>query len=80
MIISVSFEAIILATTTKEGKEGRKYYNASIFVPSSGEVGSLGCSEDAYNHIVPDVAMPQIVRAEYNDKYNSFRIVGVDDE
>lgn len=80
MIISVDFEAIVLATQIKEGKEGRKYYNASIFVPSSGEVGSLGCSEDAYNNIIPDVVSVQKLQAEYNDKYNSFRIVGVENE
>lgn len=80
MIISVDFEAIVLATTTKDGKEGRKYYNASIFVPSSGEVGSLVCTEDAYNNIIPDVVNVQNLHAEYNDKYNSFKIVGVDNE
>ena len=79
MIVNVNFKAIVLATQVKEGKEGRKFYNASIFMPDSeGEVGSVGMSEDAYKSCVPDVSTPQTLRAQYNDKYNTFRIVGIE--
>ena len=79
MIVKVKFSAIVLATQTKEGKEGRKFYNASIFLPDSdGEVGSVGMTEDAFKECIPDVTTPVLLRAEYNDKYNSFRIVGVE--
>lgn len=79
MIVKVNFKAIVLATQVKEGKEGRKFYNASIFLPDAdGEVGSVGMTEDAYQHCIPDVSSEQILKAEYNDKYNSFRIVGIE--
>lgn len=78
MKVTVNFKAIVLATQVKEGKEGRKFYSASIFMPDSdGEVGSIGISEEAYKNCVPDVSALQELHAEYNDKYNSFRIVGV---
>ena len=78
MKVTVNFKAIVLATQVKEGKEGRKFYSASIFMPDSdGEVGSIGISEEAYKNCVPDVTAFQDLTAEYNDKYNSFRIVGV---
>lgn len=79
MKVSVNFEAIVLATQVKEGKEGRKFYSASIFLPDSdGEVGSIGISEDAHKKCIPDVTTPVKLTAEYNDKYNSFRIVNVE--
>lgn len=78
MKVSVNFKAIVLATQAKEGKEGRKFYSASIFMPySDGEVGNIGMSEEAYQSCRPDVSSEQELHAEYNDKYNSFRIVGI---
>lgn len=78
MKVSVNFKAIVLATQVKEGKEGRKFYSASIFMPESdGEVGNIGMSEEAYKSCVPNITQIQDLTAEYNDKYNSFRIVGV---
>ena len=77
MKINVSFDAIVLATLVKDGKDGKHYYNASIFDPNCGEVGSLSMSEDAYKSCKPDVTKSQKLYAEYNDTYKSFRIVGV---
>ena len=79
MKVQVKFKAIVLATQTRDSKDGRKFYNASIFIPDSdGEVGSIGISEDAYKKCIPDVTTPIELTAEYNDKYNSFRIVDVE--
>ena len=79
MKVTVKFEAIVLATQSRDSKDGRKFYNASIFLPESdGEVGSIGISEDAYKKCIPDVKSPVMLTAEYNDKYNSFRIVDVE--
>lgn len=76
MIIKCDFEGIVLATVVKEGKEGKKYYNASLFDPSSGEVGVLGMSEEAYASIKPDITKAQKLYGTYNDTYKAFRIIG----
>ena len=79
MKVTVKFNAIVLATQSRDSKDGRKFYNASIFMPDSdGEVGNIGISEEVYKKCVPDVTAVQTLTAEYNDKYNSFRIVGIE--
>ena len=81
MKINVQFKALVLATQVNESKDGRKFYNASIFLPeNNGEVGVVPVSEDAYHNIVPSMDTPVLLSAEYNDKYNSFRVVGVSHE
>lgn len=75
MKISCNFSAQVLATNIAIGKDDRRFYNATVFIPSSGEAGQLNISEDLFNQLVSGDTYS--FRAEYNDKFNSFRVVGL---
>ena len=44
MKINTKFKAMVLATTINQGKDNKSYYSATIFLPSSGEAGSINIS------------------------------------
>lgn len=78
MKIITQFCAQLLSTSTTQSKDGRNFYHATIFVPSTGEAGQLNVSEDTYKNLVSGETYDFV--AEWNDKYNSFRVIGVADE
>lgn len=75
MKISCTFSAQVLATNIAIGKDDRRFYNATVFIPSSGEAGQLNISEDLFNQLSSGETYS--FRAEFNDKFNSFRVVGL---
>lgn len=77
MKISCNFSAQVLATNHQVSKDDRVFYNATIFIPSSGEAGSINISEDIAKKLIPSEVYN--FSAEYNDKYNNFRVVGINE-
>lgn len=77
MKISCNFSAQVLATNYNVSKDDRRYYNATIFVPETGEAGSINISEDLYKDLISGSTYD--FKAEYNDKYNNFRVVGINE-
>lgn len=79
MKIFNNFDCIVLAKTKDQGVKDPNtyYYHLSVFFPDSGESGQLNCSESAYNDINPDLMTTVTLVAEYNDKYQSYRVVKV---
>lgn len=75
MKINCNFDATVLATNVNTSKDGREFYNATIFIPSTGEAGAISISEDIYKSISPNESYN--FKAEYNDKYSSLRVVGI---
>lgn len=75
MKISCTFTAQVLATNIAVGKDDRRFYNATVFIPSSGEAGQLNISENLFNEL--ESGKSYSFQAEYNDKFNSFRVVGL---
>lgn len=78
MKINCNFSAQILATHVNYSKDGKPFYNATVFIPSNGEAGQLNISENIFNELESGSAYD--FKAEYNDKYNSFRVVGLNNE
>lgn len=78
MKINSKFNAQLLSSSVTTSKDGRNFYHITIFVPSSGEAGQMNVTEDLYNNLVTGSEYTFV--AEWNDKYNSFRVIGVDDE
>lgn len=78
MKLNLTFAAQVLATNTNISKDGRAFHNMTVFVPSSGEAGQLNISDDLFNVLVP--GNDYLFRAEYNDKYQNFRVVGVEND
>lgn len=76
MKINSKFKAIALATNINQGKDNKSYYSITIFLPSSGEAGSLNITEDVFNNV--RLNEENTFQAEYNDKYSSFRVIGVE--
>ena len=75
MKIVTNFEAQVLATSRSSSKDGNNtYFHATIFIPESGEAGTLNIPEKLYNELIAGQLYELV--AEYNDKYNSFRLVG----
>lgn len=77
MKISCNFSAQVLATNINESKDGKSYYNCTVFIPSSGEAGQLNISESVFALL--ESGNTYSFKAEYNDKYNNFRVVGVNE-
>lgn len=77
MKINCNFRAQVLATNVNNTKDGKSYYNATVFIPSTGEAGQLNISENLYNELSSGVTYD--FKAEYNDKYNNFRVVGLNE-
>lgn len=75
MKIITTFSAQVLATNINQGKDNKVYYSATIFIPSTGEAGPVNISEEAYNKITLNEI--NTFKAEYNDKYSSFRVIGI---
>lgn len=78
MKIKSVFSAQLLSTSKSESKNGNTYYNVTIFCPESGEAGQMNVNESIFNSLVPGRSYS--FSAEWNDKYNTFRIIGADDE
>lgn len=78
MKINSKFTAQLLSTSVTTSKDGRQFYHITIFVPSTGEAGQINVSEDLYKSLVTGQSYDFI--GEWNDKYNSFRVVGVDND
>ena len=78
MKINLTFSAQVLATNTNISKDGRAFHNMTVFVPSSGEAGQLNISDELFSSLVPGNSYT--FRGEYNDKYNNFRVVGVEND
>ncbi len=78
MKLVTKFNAQVLATNVNYSKDGKAYHNMTVFVPSSGEAGQLNISEILYSKLVPQTEYTFV--GEYNDKYNSFRVVGIENE
>lgn len=76
MKINTKFKAMVLATNINQGKDNKSYYSATIFLPASGEAGSINISEDVFNNI--HLNEENTFLAEYNDKYSSFRVIGIE--
>lgn len=76
MKIACNFKAQVLATNINTSKDGKEYYNATIFIPETGEAGAISISEDTYKSIIPSESYS--FKAEYNDKYSSLRVIGVE--
>ena len=76
MKIACNFSAQVLAKNVNTSKDGKEYYNATIFIPSTGEAGAISISEDTYKSITP--GEPYSFNAEYNDKYSSLRVIGIE--
>lgn len=80
MKISCNFECQLLACNVViSSKDDRRYYNATVFIPSSGEAGQLNIKEELYNKLVDRFGEVITFKGEYNDKYNSFYVVGIDE-
>lgn len=77
MKIPVNFSAQVLATNINNSKDGKSYYSATVFIPSIGEAGSINISENLYALI--ESGNSYEFKAEYNDKYNNFRVVGLNE-
>lgn len=77
MKINCNFSAQVLATNVNNSKDGKSYYNATVFIPSSGEAGQLNITESMYG--VLESGNTYDFKAEYNDKYNNFRVVGLNE-
>lgn len=77
MKIPVNFSAQVLATNINNSKDGKSYYSATVFIPSIGEAGSINITESLYG--ILDSGCTYEFRAEYNDKYNNFRVVGLNE-
>lgn len=73
-IISVC-ELTVLANLVNE-VNGKNYYSLTVFDKSSGEAGTLKCTEDVYRGVV--CGKENTLVCEYNDKYNSYRAVVID--
>lgn len=76
MKINCDFNAQLLSTNTSTSKNGTVYHQATIFCPDTGEAGMLNVSEDVANKLV--VGSSYKFYAEWNDKYSSFRVYGVE--
>lgn len=79
MKIFNEFSCIVLAKTIDNGVKdpSAKYHHLSVFFPETGESGQLNCSPEAYENITPDLSKPVKLVAEYNDKYQSYRVIKV---
>lgn len=77
MKINCNFRAQVLATNVNNTKDGKSYYNATVFIPSTGEAGQLNINENLFNDLSSGETYD--FKAEYNDKYNNFRVVGLNE-
>lgn len=76
MKINTEFKAMVLASNVNQGKDNKSYYSATIFLPNSGEAGSINITEEVFYKI--RLNEENTFQAEYNDKYSSFRVIGVE--
>lgn len=78
MKINAEFKALLLNTSMNEGKNGNTYYNVTIFCPESGEAGQMNVTENVFKNLVTNSTYKFV--GEWNDKFNTFRIIGAYDE
>lgn len=77
MKINCNFSAQVLALNVNNSKDGKSYYNATVFIPSSGEAGQLNITDSLFAML--ESGNTYDFKAEYNDKYNNFRVVGLNE-
>lgn len=75
MKLTVKVSVTVLDTVINESNNN-KYFNLTVFDPVSHEAGTLKCNEDTFNNV--QVGKKNVLICEYNDKYNSFRAVSID--
>lgn len=76
MKTKVTLLAMGLSLKEQEGKEGRKFYQLSI--DQDGEAGSLPMTAECYENTKAlfKKYTPCVLTCEFNDQYNSMRIIG----
>lgn len=72
MKIQSTVRCTVLAKNEQKSQDGKNtYYNIAVLIGT--EAGNLKCTESAYNEAMVGVLSDFI--AEYNDSYNTFRLV-----
>lgn len=80
MRIENKFETTVISTVGTPSKDGTKTYYKLGILTNVGEVGMLPCSQECIDNInVNKYTFPikAVVTAEYNDAYNSYRVIGI---
>lgn len=76
MRIQSTVRCTVLAKNEQKSQDGKNtYYNLAVLIGT--EAGNLKCTEDAYTESMIGVVSDFV--AEYNDQYNTFRLVSCKD-
>lgn len=76
MKIHATFKALVLSTSSTVSRDGQNtYYKISLMDLASKEAGTVSCSEEVAQGVVPMTTCE--CTAAYDDKYSSFKVTHI---